>query len=1748
MDAERRLETVPMTAAQRGVYLAHELAPDAPMSIAFFLEFPAALAISTVQEAVRRTTREMQSPALAIVPAAQAPAPSELDVDPDGDLPVRLVVDHGLVPAVELVDLRDDADPVETARALMDLHRTAPVDLVADPLVSMVVLRVGPDHDILYARGNHIVLDGYAAALLLIRVGQWYAELTGVRAAPPVDALTMRQISDLDRAYRASDDHAADARYWQDVIGRAPDIVTLADALHPGSVTEDAELSITETHTLATDTVDALRGRAEHASVRTASVLTAAFAAHLAALTGRDEVMLSLPVAARTSDELRRSAGMCSTVLPLVLDAHPASTVDELLAHTDAHIRDTLRHQRFRHEDIARAMAAAGSEVVRGFFGPMVNVMLFLTEIDFGVTAGTVHVLTTGPVEDLSLNVYETLDGGVRIDLEANPRRYRRAEVVKALDRFLAGLDAFLAVDGTTPLARLDHTTADDRRQICVDDETVHAVEATTLLDLLDRGRRAGVAAGVPAVVATDADGAHRGDLDHARLHGLAAELADDLVASGVGPGDVVGVMVPRSIDQVVALLAVLGAGAAFLPIDPTEPADRLDHVVATADPALVLVLDDDVAGRVVAVDGPPTHTVDLSGLGAQADGRYTQRSIVDVRRRREVRPADLAYVLFTSGSTGRPKGVGITHAGIVNRLEWMQGRYGLRTDDVVLQKTPATFDVSVWEFLWPPATGATLAVATPDGHRDPWYLHQAIAALGVTVLHFVPSMLATFATTVGDDGDSEAARELISVRMVFTSGEALPASTVARFRDLSDAPVHNLYGPTEAAIDVTHADDVDPAVSPVPIGRPVWNTGVRVLDARLRPVPPGIAGELYLTGIQLARGYLARPDLTADRFVADPDGDGTRMYRTGDLVRSASDGSLIYLGRSDFQVKIRGQRIEPGEVEAAVAAVDWVREAVVVARGSGAEDQMLVAYVTGAPGHRPDPATVRAAVARRLPAYMVPGAVVVLDRFPTTANGKLDRRALPAPDPTTSRVEEYAAPADDLEHGIATVFAETLGVPAVGATTSFFDVGGNSLTATRLASRLSAALDRAVGVRDLFDEPTPRRLARTLRSRGVEAWRGDVRPDGPVAAPRPDRIPLSPVQHRIWLLAHGDPTDGSYNIPFRVRFVGPLDVDALGAAVDDVVARHEPLRTVFPVDADGPRQQILDPPTGVLRVIAELDDAEFASRGFDLVHEIPIRAALVPEPSRPDRHRLVVVVHHVAADGLSLAPLAADLAAAYAARHDDRAPQHAAPPVQYADVAIWQRRRLGDLDDPDSLAARQAGFWRDQLRGLPAETDLPVDRARPAAGSGRGGRVRVELGAATHRRLATIAAESEVGMFMVVHALVAVLLRRLAREDDVVVGTPVGGRDDPALDALVGMFVNTVTLRVPVSKHASFRSIVERCRAVDVAALDHADLPLDRVVEIVDPPRVPGRHPLFAVSVALDAARRVDLDFPGLEAQAEPVETDTTKFDLEFTAVESVDADGHPDGMVVEIGYATDLFDEATVDDLGQRLRRIARGVSVDPGRPIGDVPVLHRHERAALVPATGRAPRRPVTFADMIADAVSVDPNAVAVRFRDQDVTYADLDQRSTTLARVLLRMGIGPEDFVAVAMPRSVEWVWAMWAVSKAGAAWVPVDPRYPADRVDHMLVDSGARICLTAGVDVPHTVDLPELDLEGERCAELLAAVDADPAESVTDAERPVPISVDNPAYLIYTSGTTGVPKGVVVSHRGLANFAAEQLVR
>ncbi|MDR2280006.1 MAG: amino acid adenylation domain-containing protein, partial [Gordonia sp. (in: high G+C Gram-positive bacteria)] len=1104
--------------------------------------------------------------------------------------------------------------------------------------------------------------------------------------------------------------------------------------------------------------------------------------------------------------------------------------------------------------------------------------------------------------------------------------------------------------------------------------------------------------------------------------------------------------------------------------------------------------------------------------------------------------PDSAAYLLFTSGSTGAPKGVVVSHRALVNRLRWMQEAYPLGGDDRVLQKTPAGFDVSVWEYFWPTTVGAAAVISAPDGHRDPWYLRRVVEQTGVSVLHFVPSMLAVFTESL-DAGSAQTA--LSSVRAIFTSGEALTPGVVAATAALTSAPVHNLYGPTEAAIDVTHHDACDPNEPVIPIGSPIHNTTAYVLDRRLAPRPVGAVGELYLGGVQLARGYRGRPDLTAERFVADPFGSGARLYRTGDLVRQRMDGEIEYLGRSDSQIKIRGQRVELGEIEAALAALPAVRTAGVTVRDDLLDDRVIIGYVTGADLSDRD---LRAELAAAVPPHMIPTAVMVCDALPTTANGKLDRRALPDPDLAGGGRDDVEA-TTALERLVLDTVRTVLDLSDPSMSSGFFAIGGNSLSATRVAARLSTATGVRLGLRDVFDATDLRGIAATLHALGASPDTSSTR-EKPRHTAITGLVPLSPAQHRIWLTNRLDPASAAtYNVPFAVRLTGELVRDALVAALNDVVARHEPLRTVVVEENGIAYQRVLPADRGLFTVEHLVADAatqgadgveEFAARPFDLADDLPIRARLTSQSDR--EHTLAVVIHHIAADGWSLAPLADDLAHAYRARISGAAPTWTDLPVTYRQSAA---DRLAWLDDPTSDASDQLAFWSETLEDAPVESGLPYDHPPTRAGARTGEHIRVPIEAATRARLFALAHRLGVTGFMVIHAALAAVLRTTSDTDDIVIGTPVSGRGSGDLDSLVGMFVNTLALRTRVDKDASFGDLLAEIRDCDLEAFDNADIPFDRLVTELNPDRRIGGQPYFDVSVAFEDAAEVALDFEDLTATATRIDTGTSKFSLEFTVTDRHDDPRGGPAMELLLGYAAELFDRITAAGLASRFVRLLDTVTEDPDITVGDACVLDPADRLDLVPAVGGGARPAEHLSQLIdtAAATAAHHPAIVDTASSRSLTYRELDMESNRLARTLIAAGAGPEDFVALALPRGAEWMVALFAVAKTGAAWVPVDPSHPRTRIEFMLADSGVEVVIT---DRAAAVGLPT---DASHTVLLVDETDDDPTSTdrpITAGERHAEIDIDQPAYLIYTSGTTGRPKGVVVSHRGLADLAAEQV--
>jgi amino acid adenylation domain-containing protein len=1837
---------------------------------------------------------------------------------------------------------------------------------------------------------HHIAADGWSMAPLWRDLGTAYAARVDGHA--PGWAPLPVQYADYTLWQRELPGTESQLDYWRAALADLPDRTELpTDRPHPPVASYRGGFLTFEWDA---DLLVGLNDLARVCGTSAFMVVHAGLVALLTRLGAGTDVPVGTPIAGRTDQALEDLVGFFVNTLVLRVDTAGDPSFRELVGRVRERSLDAYAHQDVPFERLVEALNPARSLAYHPLFQTMLawqNTPTAGVALP-GLTVEEVPVGTGTAKFDLWISLTEKAQG-IQGLTEYNTEVFDRSTVDTILARLQRLLRAVIA-DPDVSIGTLDLLTAEEHTQNWLDtpvpETTVPALFAAQVVATPDH----------PALFFEDVE------LTYAELDALSNRLARHLIDHGAGPERVVALALPRSVELVAAILAVLKTGAAYLPVDPDYPPDRVEFMLTDAAPTIVLSTVEDLPE-----DDSPVEV--------------------------DIHPDHPAYVIYTSGSTGRPKGVVVPHRGIVNRLLWMQHEYGLTPADRVLQKTPSSFDVSVWEFLWPLITGATEVVARPDGHKDPAYLASLIQERAVTTVHFVPSMLRVFLR-------EPAAADCRSLTRVICSGEALPADAVELFHQVLDAGLHNLYGPTEASVDVTYWR-CDPADPTVPIGHEVWNTRTYVLDAHLRPVPPGTSGELYLAGVQLARGYLNRRGLSAERFVADSFGPpGSRMYRTGDLAKRRADGALEFLGRADEQVKLRGFRVEPGEIAATLAEHPGVDQAVVVAREDRPGDVRLVGYVvpagatagatdhvdewqelydsmyaaapeddfsgwsssydgrpipqehmrewrdaivtrirelnpkrvleigvgtglilsqlapdceeywatdlssavisalrqrfpdvtlrhrdaadfsglprgffdtvvinsvvqyfpsgeyltdvlrnaldlvvpggavfigdvrdlrqlqafhaevawrrgdrtaeqglarekellvapaffaglgiadirvkratyvnelsqfrydvvlhkeprkvrdlshvpelpwesltasaallrqrpqalrlTGIPNGRlgdgidpealhglgnalgyrtvttwsvaddgsldavfftgdgvptgafrrtdgplfSDPlrfrqqaelvTSVRELAARRLPEHMVPSSIVVLDEIPVTANGKLDRRALPSPDPAVSTSDRE--PATDRERLLCQMFAEILGVPKIGPDDSFFDLGGHSLLATRLVARIRAALGVELAVRSVFESPTPAGLAELL----AEST-GSARPPL-VPVSRPEHLPLSFAQQRLWFLHHLEGPSATYNVPLIMRLSGPVDVDALRAALNDVTDRHEALRTIFPQQDGVPYQHILPSAEVELQVrnVSDLDPVltGLVRAPFDLESRVPMRAELLRLAS--DEHVLALVFHHIASDGWSMAPLWRDIATAYTSRLRGSAPRWTPLSVQYADYTLWQRTLLGNETDPDSEATAQLDYWQKTLAGLPDRIELPLDRPHPTTATFRGELYTFNWDEQLHTGLAALARECGASVFMVVHAGLAALLTRLGAGTDIPIGSPIAGRTDPALDDLVGFFVNTLVLRVDTSGEPTFRELVRRVREHDLEAHTHQDVPFERLVEVLNPSRSLSYHPLFQVMIAGQNNVRADVTLPGVTVTEIPVTTGTSKFDLSISLTER-DA-----GMNGVMEFNTDVFNRSTVDNILARLEHLLRSALAAPDRPLGNLDLLVPGERDQVLTewagkdeALGTS-----TFVSLFAEQVRSRPDAVAVVFESTSLTYAELNERANRLAHLLIEQGAGPERVVALSVPRSLDMIVAELAVLKSGAAYLPVDVDYPADRVAFMLADASP-VCVVTELD---------------ETALATASAD-DPAVALSPA---------NAAYVIYTSGSSGRPKGVVVSHAGVAKLVA-----
>ncbi|HLI77821.1 MAG TPA: amino acid adenylation domain-containing protein, partial [Acidobacteriaceae bacterium] len=1440
--------------------------------------------------------------------------------------------------------------------------------------------------------------------------------------------------------------------------------------------------------------------------------------------TGQNDILVGSPATGRTSAEWAGVMGYF--VNPLVLRANfsSAASFSGFLQHMRTTVLGALAHQDLPFFTLVERLQSGRDPSRSPLFQVMFTFENTVVHEEQAVTAFALDeegrrmdwnglVLESIALEqktalfDVLLMMAEG-DGTLRGVLKYNTDLFRRSTAERMIRHYQTLLDGIVE-QPETPVAELTLLTREEREQVLIEWNRTHVSwpGEGCVHELFEKQ-----AERMPDAMAVEYDGQQ---LSYRALNVRANQLANYLRKLGVGPEAPVMVHMERSLEMVVALMGILKAGGAYLPLDPDYPAERLACMAEDAR-APVVVTHTPVAetlragaARVVNID------TDWNAISREEGNNPAVR----------VEEDNLAYVIYTSGSTGMPKGAMNTHGGLRNRLLWMQQAYGLEARDRVLQKTPFSFDVSVWEFFWPLMVGAGLVMAKPGGHQDPEYLGEVIAKAGVTTLHFVPSMLRVFL-------ESTAAGKCVGVRRIISSGEALTADTAQKCLECSSAELHNLYGPTEASIDVTHwrCDLQRVKENGVPLGQPIANTQVYVLNEAMEPAPVGVAGELYLGGVGLARGYWRRAKLTAEKFVPNPYGEqpGARLYRTGDLVRWRSDGNLEFLGRLDQQVKVRGFRIELGEIETELRQHAAVDDVLVVAQKDQRGEQRLVGYVVGGADER----ELREYLKRRLPEYMVPSVLMRLERIPLTANGKIDRKGLP--EPLIGEAAAYAAPRTAEEEILCGIVAEVLQRERVGVGENFFDLGGHSLLAVQVIARIRAHFGVVLPLRAMFEAGRIEDLARTIvRARGRVYKLPALRRSARAAS-----VPLSYAQQRLWFVHQFEAGGASYNLPGAARIRGPLNIAALHKALAEIVRRHESLRTRFVFDGSEPRQvvdeQILfDLPLVDLSALAERERELAAEQRMRLEAEAefdlasgPLLRALVLRVAEQE-HLLVVTMHHIIADGWSLRVLVREAASLYAAFTSGEAAGLAELPVQYADYVDWQRQCL----EGEALA-EQLSYWQRQLAGIPAALELPTDFARPAVRSNRGAKQDVQLTAELTRQLARVSREYGSTLFMTLLAAFATLLYRYSGQQDIVIGSPVAGRQQAEVEGLIGFLVNTVALRSRISRGLRFSELLQQVKNVALDAWAHQDVPFEKIVQVLAPERDSSRAPLVQVFFGFENERLPDLRLGAAKLDIQTLHSGTAKVDLTLT-LENSDS-----GVSGVWEYSTDLFRPETIARMVRHYSILLSGICEQPDCAVTLLPMLSPEERDQLVVEWNHTrtefPRTQGVH-QVFEQQVTRNPESVAVACGDLVLSYQELNRKANQLARLLVQAGVKPEDRVGVCMNRSVDMIAAVLGILKAGASYVPLDPQYPAERITYMMEDAGIGVLLMEDT-LPGEVTQ---QARGILCIDVPSLWERIAHESGKNLG--IATGGKNLAYLMYTSGSTGVPKGILVVHEAITRL-------
>ncbi|HDQ71832.1 MAG TPA: amino acid adenylation domain-containing protein, partial [Chloroflexi bacterium] len=1723
LEPVERNGTLPLSFAQQRMWFLNQLEPDSPFyNVPSALRLVGALDVSALEKALSEIVRRHE--ALRTTFAAVDGEPYQV-IHPAQSVTLD-VTDLTTYPA-------EEREAEAQRRMQAEAHR--PFDLETGPPIRVQLLRLAANDHVLLLNIHHIVSDGWSMDVLAQELRALYGAFVAGEPSPLEElAIQYADYAAWQRAWLAGDALETQVAYWQEQLAGAPALLELpTDRPRPPVQSYRGNRERIE---LPGELAEGLRALSRRAGTTLFMTLLAAFQALLSRYTGQGDVVVGTPIAGRTRAEVEDLIGFFVNTLALRADLTDDPTFETLLARVREVTLGAYAHQDVPFEKLVEELRPERNLS----YSPLFQVVFTLVEASPAAELPGLR-LSERPLEletarfDLVLSV-EDGERGMQAEVEYNTDLFDAAIIERMLGHFqtlLAGIVAdpsqqvsalplLTMSERETILETWNATVADSPRAICVHEQFEAQVERA------------------PGQVAVAGDGEQ---LTYRELNERSNRLVHHLRRLGVGPEVMVGICVERSIEMVVGILGILKAGGAYVPLDPAYPPERLAFVLADTRAPVLLT-------QQRLVKNLPDHDAVVRCL--DTDWEMIAAEPAD-NPACDVTVENLAYVIYTSGSTGRPKGVQVQHGELTNLCAWHRRVYDVTAADQATQLASPAFDASVWE-IWPYLTvGASVYVPPETVRLLPQQLLAWLVEHAITI-SFMPTPLAEVVLeTLADGALSDVSGDL-ALRMLLTGGDRLRHWPRAGL----GFQLANNYGPTENTVVTTwtpvrgieRGEDV-PGLPP--IGRPVDHVRVYVLDSAGQPVPVGVPGELYVGGASLARGYLNQPGLTAAAFVPDPfawekvekeeEREGKRLYRTGDLVRWLPDGRLDFLGRVDTQVKVRGFRIELGEIEAVLGEREDVRDAVVVAAQAGPEgstgDRRLVAYVVPAGEPSPGADVLQAYLGERLPPYMIPSAFVTLAALPLTPNGKVDRRALPTLNWDTDTTA-YVAPRTPVEELVAQVWCDVLGLERVSVEANFFELGGHSLSATQVVSRIGRSMQVDLPLRRLFESPSVAGLARALAQNAQQDAQKETLtpPIEPVS--REGNLPLSFAQQRMWFLNQLEPDSPFYNVPFALRLTGELDVDALAQALGEIVRRHEALRTTFAAMAGEPHQVIhparpvtLDV-TDLTAYPAEQREAEArqraqaeAHRPFDLETGPLVRVRLLRLAAND--HVLLLNVHHIVSDGWSMDVLVRELRTLYEAFVTGEPSPLEELAIQYADYAAWQRMWLGG-----DVLETQVAYWREQLAGAPALLELPTDRPRPPVQSYYGGHQRIELPAELVAGLRDLGRRAGTTLFMTLLAAFQALLSRYTGQRDVVVGSPIAGRTRAEVEDLIGFFVNTLALRIDLSGNPTFEQLLVRVRRVTLEAYAHQDAPFEKLVEELRPERNPSYSPLFQVAFTLIDASPV-MELPGLHLSELAFDVEIAKFDLTLTVEQKAE------GLIAEIEYNADLFDVATIARMLGHFQTLLKSVVAEPALRLGELPLLTPAERETILTTWNATvipyPRETCAHELFEAQAAQT-PDAVAVIFEDQYLTYRQLDRRANQLARHLRSLGVGPEVLVGLCVERSLEMVVGLLGIMKAGGAYLPLDPAYPPARLAFMLKDARVPVLLTQERLV---AGLPE---HASRVLRLDADWGAIAAESAGPFDSGA--TVDNLAYVIYTSGSTGRPKGAQLAHRGLPNVSQTQI--